>query len=214
MKKIGSAAFLCFRRLILFSGFVFLVLLVVSFTTWPYYAYHWLGTSLSKMNGQPRYIIFLGGSGMPSESNLMRAWFTAKAAANFPESKIVISIPGNTNDEKSTPRLVANELMVKGVSPERILFENEGTNTRWEALNLRLLHGHLLVDQPILIVSSPEHMRRAVLCFRKAGFINISALPAFENALEADLKFKADQLGGNKLLIPDVGSSISVRYQF
>jgi hypothetical protein len=65
-----------------------------------------------------------------------------------------------------------------------------------------------------LLVTSPEHMRRAVLVFRKVGFTRINALPAFENALEADLVFKDDELGGNKLPIPDIGGNISVRYQF
>ena len=66
---------------------------------------------------------------------------------------------------------------------------------------------------PVLLITSPEHMRRAVLCFRKAGFEKVNGLPAFENALEADLKFDDDKLGGNNTLIPDVGESIKARYQ-
>ncbi|MFW6309729.1 MAG: hypothetical protein ACOC1D_01390, partial [Prolixibacteraceae bacterium] len=42
---------------------------------------------------------------------------------------------------------------------------------------------------------------------------NVNALPAFENAVEADLSFKDDELGGNKKMAPDVGQSIQVRYQ-
>jgi hypothetical protein len=57
-------------------------------------------------------------------------------------------------------------------------------------------------------------MRRAVLTFRKAGFTRINGLPAFEDALEANLLFKDEDLGGNKLPMPDIGGSISVRYQF
>ena len=57
-------------------------------------------------------------------------------------------------------------------------------------------------------------MRRAVLVFKKAGFKNVNALPAFENALEADLFFKDEDLGGNKLPVPEIGNHTSVRYQF
>jgi hypothetical protein len=57
-------------------------------------------------------------------------------------------------------------------------------------------------------------MRRSVLVFRKVGFTRINALPAFENALEADLAFRDDELGGNKKFIPNIGGNTSVRYQF
>jgi hypothetical protein len=56
-------------------------------------------------------------------------------------------------------------------------------------------------------------MRRAVLCFKKAGFEKVNALPAFENATKADLSFKDDELGGNTILMPDVGQNINMRYQ-
>ena len=185
-----------------------------SFTTAPYYAYHWLGTSLAEIREQPEYLVMLGGGGMPSESNLMRAWFVVDVARKFPESKIIISIPGNLNDSLSTPKRVANELIAKGISKNRILFEPHGTNTRWQALNLQLFHGRLLVKKPLLIITSPEHMRRSILCFRKAGFANISAVPAFENTLEANLDFEDEKLGGNKIPIFNIGKNKTVRYQF
>ena len=156
----------------------------------------------------------LGGGGMPSESNLMRAWFVVDIARKYPESMIIISIPGNLNDSLPTPRRVANELMAKGISKNRILFEQYGTNTRWQALNLRLFHGRLLVKKPLLIITSPEHMRRSILCFRKAGFANISAVPAFENTLEANLDFEDEKLGGNKIPFLNIGENKTVRYQF
>ena len=56
-------------------------------------------------------------------------------------------------------------------------------------------------------------MRRAVLCFRKIGFEKVNALPAFENAAEADFSFIDKELGGRQTMIPDVGSNTQVRYQ-
>ncbi len=193
---------------------MFLTAFILSFTSLPYWGYYWLGTSQSKISGKPDYIVMLGGGGMPSESNLMRAFFVFRAATGSPESRIVISMPGDTANPQSTPRLVAAELISKGIAPQRILFEEQGTNTRSQALKLQQFTTDRLQDKPVLLVTSPEHTRRAVLVFRKAGFKKISALPAFENAVEANLFFDDDQLGGNKLLVPDIGGNISVRYQF
>ena len=195
-------------------GIMFLVALILSFTTLPFWGYYWLGTSKSTITEKPDYIVLLGGGGMPSESNLMRAFFVFKAASESPESRIVISIPGDAADTNSTARLVADELIRKGIDPQRILYEQLGTNTRSQALFLKQFNSEILSDKSLLIITSPEHMRRAVLVFKKAGFNRLSALPAFENALEADLIFKDDELGGNKLPVPDIGNNTAVRYQF
>ncbi len=203
-----------FKWLFLSSGLLFLILLAFSFTSLPFWGYYWLGTSESRLGEKPEYIVLLGGGGMPSESNLMRAFFVFRAAQVSTESKIIISIPGDTADSNSTARLVAEELVSKGIGSERILYEETGTNTRSQALKLIRIQDKDLINSSLLLVTSPEHMKRAVLVFRKAGFSNITALPAFENALEADLVFKDDELGGNKTLIPDVGENVTVRYQF
>lgn len=191
-----------------------MAILILSFTTLPYWGYYWLGTSKSAITGKPDCIVMLGGGGMPSESNLMRAFYVFKVAQQFPESRILISVPGDTANSKSAVRLVAEELTNKGIDPKRIFYESVGTNTRMEALCIKKINGGELTSKSILLVTSPEHMRRSVLVFRKLGFSKVSALPAFENALEADLVFKDDELGGNKKFIPDIGGNTSIRYQF
>jgi len=202
------------RKLLSGLGVMFLFAIILSFTTLPYWGYYWLGTSKSKITEKPSYIVLLGGGGMPSESNLMRAFFVFKAAQESPESRIIIATPGDTSNLMSTARLVAAELISKGIDPQRILYEQIGTNTRMEALCLKKFNNGQLIHAPILLVTSPEHMRRSVLVFQKVGFNRISALPAFENALEADLAFDDDELGGNKKFIPNIGDNISIRYQF
>jgi uncharacterized SAM-binding protein YcdF (DUF218 family) len=202
------------RGLILVPGVLFLILLTLSFTTLPFWGYYWLGTSESKIAGKPDYIVLLGGGGMPSESNLMRAFFVFRAAQLAPESKIMISIPGDTANPASTARLVASELISKGIDSVRIYYEEMGTNTRSQAMRLQQFEGENLTGKSVLLVSSPEHMRRAVLTFRKAGFKEVNALPAFENALESDLSFDDKELGGSQVLLPDIGSNTTVRYQF
>ncbi len=119
-------------------------------------------------------------------------------------------MPGDLTDSLSTPVLMKKELEIRGISSSKIGFENEGTNTRAQALNCQR---YIKMQSPILLVTSPEHMRRAVLCFQKVGFEKVNALPAFENATEADLAFDDDKLGGNKTFVPDVGESINMRYQ-
>ena len=203
-----------FRATLAGFGILFLLVLILSFTTLPFWGYYWLGTSQSAITEKPDYIVLLGGGGMPSESNLMRAFFVFRAATQFSDSKIVLSIPGDPADPKCTARLVADELISKGIDPQRIMYEQLGINTRLQAIQLQRFKSEPLTDKSLLLVTSPEHMRRAVLVFRKAGFTRLSALPAFENALEANLIFKDDELGGNKLPVPDIGNNTTVRYQF
>ncbi|MBN2635084.1 MAG: YdcF family protein [Prolixibacteraceae bacterium] len=198
------------RRIFVLIGIFFLLCILLALTEQPFWGYHWLGTSKSELKWQPETIVFLGGGGMPSQSNLMRCWYAEKASKSFPDAKVIIAVPGLIEDSLSTPQLIYKELILRGVNPENILFENESTNTRAQALNCKRL---VKMQSPLLLVTSPEHMRRAVLCFQKAGFEKVNALPAFENALEADLSFDDDSLGGNKTLVPDVGNSINARYQ-
>jgi uncharacterized SAM-binding protein YcdF (DUF218 family) len=198
------------RNLLTGIGIFFLGCIILALTEQPFWGYHWLGTSKAELTWKPDIIVVLGGGGMPSQSNLMRGWYAGNASKSFPEAKVVIAMPGDILDSLSTPRIMKKELILRGVKPDNIVFENDGTNTRAQALNSKNL---VKMQTPILLITSPEHMRRAVLCFRKAGFEKVNGLPAFENALEADLKFDDDKLGGNKTLMPDVGESINARYQ-
>jgi len=198
------------RNIVSVVGIFFLLCVVLALTEKPFWGYYWLGTSKTEMKWKPEVIIVLGGGGMPSQSNLMRAWYTANAARSFPGAKVILSIPGDISDSLSTPRLMKKELILRKVCAENISFENQGTNTRAQALNCTKM---ISSNVPVLLVTSPEHMRRSVLCFRKAGFQKVNGLPAFENALEADLKFDDDKLGGNKTMVPDVGENINARYQ-
>lgn len=191
-------------------GMFFTTCVLIALTSAPYRGYHWLGTSQSELSSQPEFIILLGGGGMPSQSNLMRSWYTAQASENFRQAKIIIAMPGNLSDSTSTPQKMKDELVLRGVNAANVIFENEGTNTRSQALNCGRL---IKFSAPLLLVTSPEHMRRAVLSFKKAGFEKVNALPAFENAAEADFSFTDDELGGNKILVPDVGKNINMRYQ-
>ena len=198
------------RDFFVLLGIFSTIAIVLALTSAPYWGYHWLGTSKAKLSENPEYIVLLGGGGMPSQSNLMRSWYTAKAAHSFPNAKIIIAMPGTIQDSTSTPHKMKDELVLRGIETQRILFEPTGTNTRSQALNCAQLAAS---GTPVLLVTSPEHMRRAVLTFQKAGFKNVNALPAFENAAEADFSFNDDELGGDTPFVPDVGQNMNMRYQ-
>ncbi len=209
--KFKSIHFLRIVRIFLIiAGIFFLIFVGLAFTTLPYWGIHWLGTSKSALKWKPETIVLMGGAGMPSQDNLMRSWYVGKAAKSFPGARILIAMPGELEDSLSTPRKMKNELLLRGVDAGQIIFENKGTNTRSQALNCKNI---LKTSEPVLLVTSPEHARRSVLCFQKTGFEKVNALPAFENASEADFTFRDDELGGNTPLVPDVGKSISLRYQ-
>ncbi|MCX6280865.1 MAG: YdcF family protein, partial [Bacteroidetes bacterium] len=207
-------------------GGMFTLIIILAFTSGPFWLWYDLSVSKAGVNRPPDYIIVLGGGGMPSESGLMRCWYAAKAANYFTRSKVIIALPGKIRDSLSSINGMKKELTIRGIAAERILLEDSGTNTRAEALNILKIctmynvqctnsgYSDLSKNLPsLLIVSSPEHIYRAVLTFKKAGFTRVDAIPAFEEALESDLSFQGRRLGGRRW-VPDIGNNITLRYQF
>ena len=211
LNKIKKTAVKIVKRILISLGVIFSVILILSFTELPFWMYYYLGVNGNKLKTPPEYIILLGGGGFPSESNLIRCYYTVKRAEQFPDAKIIIALPGDITDSTSAVFLLRKELINNKIAPNRIFCENKGTNTRMQALNIK----KMLADTSasILLVSSPEHMYRAVRTFEKAGMKNAGISPSFETAIDADLYFNADSLGGNKT-VPDVGNNLSLRYQF
>jgi hypothetical protein len=60
-------------------------------------------------------------------------------------------------------------------------------DTYQEAVSVREMLGNGALGEPLLIVTSPSHMRRAFLCFRKQGFQNVTCLPAESVFYEVDI---------------------------
>ncbi len=197
--------------LITFGG-IFIGLCILALTTLPFWAYYSLGTGNSKITRPPSTIVLLSGSGMPSADGLLRSYFTSKLAVANPAAKVFIVIPGNLSDSSSDPVRFASELVLRGVNKQVIAFENEGRNTREQALKMAQKIPSQL-NKPVTLITSPDHMRRAILAFRKCGFTDVSGLPTFDNSLLADLTFADSTLKGNKLA-PPIGKNLQVRYQF
>jgi uncharacterized SAM-binding protein YcdF (DUF218 family) len=216
---------------LLVAGSIFLLLVGLAFTSAPFWIWYDMGTKKAGIHRPPDYIVVMGGGGMPSESGLMRCWYAAKAANHFTRARVIIALPGDVTDSLSSVSQMKQELVLRGISPERIMFEDSGTNTRAEAVNVYKLisdssrvtrHAspdssrvtrHASRNSSILLVTSPEHLYRSVLTFQKAGFMKVDGLPAFAKAIEADLNFSSRKLGARSW-VPDVGSNMTIRYQF
>ena len=204
--QIKQISIIFFKWLFGIFGIFSFFLFVLSFTDIPYYAYHWLGTSSPRISHDPNIIVLLGGAGMPSPDGLMRTYYTYEAAKQFKEATIIIALPYNVNDSLHQLDLMAHELIIKGIDSLRIRYEPLGFNTRSQALNIAAMYADKKNQLSVLLVTSPEHIYRAVKTFTKAGFTNVASQAAFENPVDAE-KVK------DKENSPDIRvKSLSLRY--
>lgn len=213
MKKKTSRIRKTIKLFLIITGCFFITLCILAFTTLPFWAYYSLGTANSKITREPATIIMLGGAGIPSGDGLMRSYYTAVFANANPTAHVLIAMPGDISDSLSAPRLVKNELLIRGVNKLTISYECTGRNTREQAQKIAAGKTSAQLQLPITLVTSPEHMKRAILAFRKCGFTAVSGLPTFEYALNSDLTFNDSDLKGNKLA-PPIGNNLQIRYQF
>ena len=209
--------------LIIFGG-IALFLFILACTPVPFHLWYRLSNSKARITRPPDCIIVLGGGGMPSETGLMRCWYAAQAATYFPDAKIIVALPGDTADSLSSVNGMRNELILRGICKDRIFFEATGTNTRAQALNIYKTltypspfspspRGEGVGEWGCLLVTSPEHLYRAVLTFRKAGFRQVDGIPAFDETIESDITFNGKKLGGHRW-IPDIGENLTLRYKY
>ena len=198
-----------FRKLIVFLGSITLVAVLFSFTDYPFWAYHWLGTHNSGLDLAPDVVVIMGGGGMPGTEGLMRCYYAAETARQFPNSSILIAIPADSVRKKDSPELLmAAELILRGIDSSRIRFERNGFNTRTQALNIYKLLGEDAADSLALrIVTSPEHMFRSVAVFRKVGFSKVGGAPSFEEDIREALLVKKTKGSEKKEL-----HGLSLRY--
>jgi uncharacterized SAM-binding protein YcdF (DUF218 family) len=192
-------------------GLLFTIMLILSFTTWPYWRIYDLATCESEYDFTPDIIVVMGGSGMPSKSALIRTYHAAKLAKEFPASEVLIALPDSLQKEESPLYKMKNELKLRGVK-NTISFESKGTNTRSQSINIwKDLSQNK--QAKLLIVSAPEHMYRSIKSFKKVGFKQVGGHPAFESDLQVSLDYDSKKIGGNKN-IPDIGKNKQLRYQF
>lgn len=175
------------RRLIHALGVLTLVLLLLALTPLPGLAYGWLGRAAGDAPNAPDVIVMMGGGGIPSESGLMRCYETAVQATHYPKARIIVAMPREPGETNGKPSAVVREIMLRGVDRSRIAQEGRGRHTREQALELWKMTDGARHAPAILVVSSPEHIRRSVLAFRKAGFKQVGGAGAYSQHLQADL---------------------------
>ncbi|MCD6366031.1 MAG: YdcF family protein [Bacteroidales bacterium] len=205
---------LLFKILRIFTvllGAIFFVFLIIAFTSLPFWMRYHLGTNVPTLSGDPDYIIMLGGGGIPEGKSLVRLFYTAEMAKEYPDATVIVSLPGDTLDNNSSISLMKQELIIRGVKTDRIRMECVGNNTRNEVVAIK----KMVPDSSyrLLIITSPEHLYRSVKCFQKVGFINIGGYAAFERTLEADLLMGNETIGTGEA-IPEIGDNIQLRYRF
>jgi uncharacterized SAM-binding protein YcdF (DUF218 family) len=208
IKEIANFIFKFFKKIIYISGWIFIVMLVLSFTDYPYLAYHWLGTSKLEKVEKPDYIILMGAGGMPGPQGLLRCYYAAMAADNNPESEIIVAFPADSASfEESDHKAMIDELLRRGIVSDRISSEKKGTNTYAQAVNIKHITGNAYAK--LLIVTSPEHMYRSILTFRKIGFKTVTGIATFENSFDENLLLE-EAKEGKTVSKPE--SNLNLRY--
>jgi uncharacterized SAM-binding protein YcdF (DUF218 family) len=183
-------------------GVFALILLILSFTDIPYKAYHGLGTLNSELKGKPDVIVIPGGSGMPCADGLMRTYYGTVAANRFPDARIIIAHPYDSgSDSLLQLNLMARELIVKGIDSLRIAYEPLGFNTWSQAVNIGKMIDADKNNLSILIVTSPEHVYRAVKTYEKLGFAHVFSFAAFEKPISEDKLGSKDEMKGVNIAV-------------
>ena len=178
------------KRLLEFLGIIFLILIFLGFTERPFWAYYALSSPQEELKTPPEEIVLMGADGMPSKKNLIRCYFTIEAAKTYPETRIIIALPQpDTTKPDDNLLKMRNEFTAKGIDSSRIVFETTGINTYSQVKNMC---ERLNPEESILVITSPEHMKRTLLCFKKQGFKNISGQASFGNDINPELLKQAE----------------------
>lgn len=187
-------------------GILFFLMIMLAFTSAPFWAHYRLGQNPNEeiQLTHPQYVVMFGGAGMPSEDNLMRLYHTAALARHF-EVPVLLVHPEDSLCQAEMTRLLCQG----GI--DSILYMTEGANTRSQALELIAQYPELAEDQ-LIVVTSPEHVRRTIKCLNKVGFQNVIGKAAYPATVDFDLSLKKQKLGGNEA-IPSV-ESVKMRYTF
>jgi uncharacterized SAM-binding protein YcdF (DUF218 family) len=210
--RIARSALRFVRNALLICGVVFVSTVLLAMSSLPARVDRWLVNPPSTLQGDPALIVVLGGGGIPSESGLMRTYYGALAAAKYPGAEIVLALPEVVDVSSSALIRMRDELIMRGVDSDRILLAPYGANTRAQAVEVKRMMGAGSARMPILLVSSPDHLRRAVLTFRKVGFNHVGSYAALNTYDEGEYSLDPEAVD-DTLSIPSVENNLVVRYK-
>ncbi len=205
------------RASLLLAGILALLLLAAQFTPLPWRAYDALSRIPDPSPAPPSLILVFGGSGVPGKSALMRTFYAAQAARQHPLAPLLVAMPLDASSSASS-RAYLDELLLRGVPESRVLILPGGRNTREQALRLAEHLGPRARSDTLLVVTDPEHIRRAAACLRHVGISRLIPCPTSPVSIEDSLLWQAASLDSSPppaaAAVPDVGSSLLLRYTF
>lgn len=186
MQRLKNFSYAFIKWFLWICGGAAFLFFILSFTDLPYYAYHYLGTCNTKQYRKPDLVVLLGGGGMPSPDGLMRCYYTAETAKENPQAKIIIALPYDEQDSLLQLQLMKQELILRGIDSTRINYEPKGFNTHSQAENISKSLGEKSGKISVTLVTSPEHMYRAIKTFQQEGFIHTGGVATFEDPVDAE----------------------------
>jgi uncharacterized SAM-binding protein YcdF (DUF218 family) len=127
----------------------------------------------------------------------MRTYYAAQLGASCPGAKFIVSLPTHRDPNVSSVGKMRDELVLRGIPASAIRLEHDALNTHEQAVAIVRMIGAKELEASVVVVTSPFHVRRTLLCFRKAGFTNVVVLAAVNVKAEADF-----------------GDAVKVRYGF
>jgi len=175
------------RTLIRISAALFLLQIALATPLLDGTIESWLKVPDADSMGIPEYIVILGGGSIPSDTGLMRTYYGATHSIAFPEATIIVALPADEDPETSSVGRMKDELVLRGVPASSILMETKGRNTHEQAEGIRAMLGPGALDTTVHIVTERSHLRRSVLCFRKAGFSHVFGIGTHNTGAEADV---------------------------
>jgi len=140
-----------------------------------------LGGTIDPFITQARDQISLNG-------NIERITKFSELALKYPQATLVYSSGSGSLTDQSLKEadFVAPILKKLGLNPERVMYENQSRNTvENAALSFDLTQPG--ENETWILVTSARHMPRAMGCFRKAGWPDITAYPV-------DFIYKGDEI--------------------
>jgi uncharacterized SAM-binding protein YcdF (DUF218 family) len=184
--KPGPLARRCLRLLVALAALAFAVQAYFGVAGVPGPAVAWMTGQDLQSDEPPRYVVVLGGGGIPSASGLIRTYHAAEIGLRETNATIIVSLPSDGDPLTNSVGRMRDELVLRGVSPGRIRMEHAALNTHEQAVNIRRMVGEESLGERVLLVTSPTHVRRAYLCFRREGFRNLGVRAAHGTGAEAD----------------------------
>jgi len=217
MKSISRILFRVLRNTLAVLGILALLYGAFLFSPFPWRIYKSLGSFPSPSSLPPTHILVMGGSGIPGESGLMRTFYAAEAARQNPAAEVLIAMPLGAADSAASQAYL-NEVQLRGVPTHQFRILEGGRNTREQAIRLAEVLAEETNITCVLIVTSPEHIRRTAAAIRKTCNTSIQAFPAFPVSLEDPLPWSVEELDTpesapiTRAVVPDIGSSMRLRY--